>query len=552
MKLPAGFVGNPSAVPTCPQAKFAAGVPFQGRLPGVRRPRRSARSCSGATLPSCRSPRPSSIWSPAPTNPLSSASGRRRAAIILRPSIRTGEDYGLTVKIPDSSQGLPVVGSELSFWGVPGDPGHDLAREEVKLAPFEGTVQPFLSNPTSCTGPVLTTLRMNSWQEPGNYQEASFLSHNAAMEPVGADGCEKLSFEPSRSTCKPDPPGAAQPTALSATLHLPQHNKDPNGLVTAHLKKAVVKLPQGVAVNPAAANGLGSCSEAQFGYHNADPVSCPSDSRVGLGEVVTPAARRPAQGLDLPRPAERQPVRQPAGRLHGGLGARGDGQDRRQDRHRPQQRPGHRDLRRKPAAAVQRLQAGLLRRPRRRPGQPERLRRTRPTPAPSLLVGGDSEHHRLVHINQNCSTGGFNPGFSAGSTNPSGGSLRAVRARRDPQRRRTERLGDRRHPAEGRGRRRSPACRSARPQTRPTGSCPAASQVGTVSVAAGAGPNPVWVPQPGKAPTAAYLSGPYKGAALQPRVQGAGAGRALRPRHGGGAGSIGQRQPGNRAGLGRL
>ena len=43
------------------------------------------------------------------------------------------------------------------------------------------------------------------------------------------------------------------------------------------------------------------------------------------------------------------------------------------------------------------------------------------------------------------------------------------------------------------------------------GSCPASSQVGSVSVAAGAGPEPVWVPQPGKSPTAVYLAGPYKG-----------------------------------------
>src|SRR6185312_416294 len=42
--------------------------------------------------------------------------------------------------------------------------------------------------------------------------------------------------------------------------------------------------------------------------------------------------------------------------------------------------------------------------------------------------------------------------------------------------------------------------------------CPASSQVGTVTVGAGSGPTPLYVPEPGKAPTAAYLAGPYKGA----------------------------------------
>ena len=46
-----------------------------------------------------------------------------------------------------------------------------------------------------------------------------------------------------------------------------------------------------------------------------------------------------------------------------------------------------------------------------------------------------------------------------------------------------------------------------------TGFCPPASQVGTTTVGAGAGAQPVFVPQPGRPPTAAYLAGPYKGAA---------------------------------------
>jgi hypothetical protein len=44
-----------------------------------------------------------------------------------------------------------------------------------------------------------------------------------------------------------------------------------------------------------------------------------------------------------------------------------------------------------------------------------------------------------------------------------------------------------------------------------TGDCPASSQVGTTIVGAGAGSNPIYVPEPGKAPTGVYLAGPYKG-----------------------------------------
>ena len=44
-----------------------------------------------------------------------------------------------------------------------------------------------------------------------------------------------------------------------------------------------------------------------------------------------------------------------------------------------------------------------------------------------------------------------------------------------------------------------------------TGACPPGSQVGSLAAAAGVG-TPLWIPQPGKAPTAVYLAGPYKGA----------------------------------------
>ncbi len=45
-----------------------------------------------------------------------------------------------------------------------------------------------------------------------------------------------------------------------------------------------------------------------------------------------------------------------------------------------------------------------------------------------------------------------------------------------------------------------------------TGACPAGSKIGSVTVAAGPGSSPLWIPQPGKAPTSVFLTGPYKGA----------------------------------------
>ena len=43
------------------------------------------------------------------------------------------------------------------------------------------------------------------------------------------------------------------------------------------------------------------------------------------------------------------------------------------------------------------------------------------------------------------------------------------------------------------------------------GTCPTGSRLGSLTAASGVGGAPLWIPQPGKAPTAAYLAGPYKG-----------------------------------------
>src|SRR6185312_8375515 len=44
------------------------------------------------------------------------------------------------------------------------------------------------------------------------------------------------------------------------------------------------------------------------------------------------------------------------------------------------------------------------------------------------------------------------------------------------------------------------------------GACPAASQIGHVTVGAGAGPDPVFLPQAGRSEDPVFLTGPYRGA----------------------------------------
>ena len=72
--------------------------------------------------------------------------------------------------------------------------------------------------------------------------------------------------------------------------------EDPNGLAEANLKDATVVLPAGVSVSPSAANGLAACTPAEIGIDNASAPACPDASKVGSVEVDTPLLSDPLKG----------------------------------------------------------------------------------------------------------------------------------------------------------------------------------------------------------------------------------------------------------------
>ena len=158
--------------------------------------------------------------------------------------------------------------------------------------------------PGECTGkPSLFEVLADTWEEPQNQgfdlYRTAYESAGLAGEPAVLEGCDELDFEPTIEA-KPTTNLSDSPSGLNFTLHQPTdtgfESRSP-----AILKDALVTFPAGMTVNASQAGGLGACSPAQVGYLNSnggsphfsdDPQSCPDASKLGTVEVTSPALVR--------------------------------------------------------------------------------------------------------------------------------------------------------------------------------------------------------------------------------------------------------------------
>jgi hypothetical protein len=308
--LPPGLVGNPTPFPQCSDADFTdnEGHPFTNNCPSdtalgvvtvtIDEPALSFHLLNGVRPPITVTV-PMFNLKPAVGEPARFGFRALAANVILDTSVRTGGDYGVTVSVNNITQVTAFLGSQVTFWGVPGSPIHDQSRGwqcidggfwgliQEGLAPCAALGQskapPFISLPTSCTGPLRSTLSVDSWSAEG-----SFTAPLQSSLAPSLDGCNRLPFEPSISVA-PDGQAGSSPSGLTVGIHVPQDAiLSPTGLAESNVKDTTVTLPAGVALNPAAADGLESCSEAQIMLESHTVSTCPEASKVGTVEIKTP------------------------------------------------------------------------------------------------------------------------------------------------------------------------------------------------------------------------------------------------------------------------
>ncbi|HEY5045043.1 MAG TPA: hypothetical protein VII53_04230 [Solirubrobacteraceae bacterium] len=313
--LPPGLVGNPTPLPQCPMKVFVnSKKPEAPKCPddtvvGVATP-----IAAGNNLLSNQGEvvltEPLFNLEPALGEPARFGFQTVAGPVILDISVRTGGDYGVVVSVSDIPNLVEFIGNQVTFWGVPADPRHDNARgskclDHVAIVGFSSVEpscpvkagQPFLVMPTSCTGPLRTSMEADLWSQPGQFTAPKeYVFQNSEGEPLAQNGCNRLNFEPSISV-SPDGTQGSSPTGLSVGVHVPQDaSLNPVGLAESAVKEVTVALPAGIAVNPAAGDGLLACGLGEIALESAAEQTCPEASKIATVEIRTPLLPNPLVG----------------------------------------------------------------------------------------------------------------------------------------------------------------------------------------------------------------------------------------------------------------
>jgi hypothetical protein len=222
----------------------------------------------------------------------------------------------------------PVFGARIDLWGDPSAEAHDGNRGscappsgKVGPCPVPRAGLALITLPGQCPAePLRFGARAHSWEGLGDpATTTSYESADLAGAPAEIQGCDQLSFEPALRV-RPTTNLTDSPTGLDAELSQPQDSSfDADS--PSPLRDAIVTLPAGLSANASQADGLEVCSSAQIGLISGvgqspvriskDPERCPEASKLGTVEVESPLLAQideednvvyDPQGAPVPRP----------------------------------------------------------------------------------------------------------------------------------------------------------------------------------------------------------------------------------------------------------
>lgn len=309
VKLPPGLIGNPEAFPKCTMLQLGL-VPEDSECP-MDSQVGSMDIGLGGTFTGTFKDEP--IYNmPAPGGDTAARFGFFAAAypVVLNVRLEPGTN-AVVASVESAPAAAGFIGSEATFWGIPANESHDLERlTPLEVlgggGPPEGREStqpevPFMTNPASCGAGRQISVTARSYQLPDR--------PSTVLAPFPQiTGCGLVEFKP-RVSLQPTTNQATTSSGLNYTLELPTEGLELANLNgPSPLKRAEVTLPEGMTLNPSAAEGLGVCSEADLAretYDSGPNVGCPETSKIGSVVATSPVLDRNGEGaLYLAKPYE--------------------------------------------------------------------------------------------------------------------------------------------------------------------------------------------------------------------------------------------------------
>jgi hypothetical protein len=284
--LPVGLSVNPGATEICTQAQFDSTT-----CPAESEVGRSEvwASVAGVVVDPIAGVTSVPVYNVEPPAGQAARFGMKLAGndVYLEGDLAWSSDYheGFTIAVP------PVV-------PVPLGPGAILKNRLV----FEGQSGDgtFITTPSTCLGEgfpgpaghvystYLLASSISEEAEPGyTFPQSAEPAFESPIPPgTSPKECETIPYDPAIAV---DPGTAAtdSPAAAGVDLDVP-HIVGADTQDSSNTKTARVALPAGMGINPAAANGLKTCTDAEFGKGTRGPVACPPESKVGTVTIESP------------------------------------------------------------------------------------------------------------------------------------------------------------------------------------------------------------------------------------------------------------------------
>jgi hypothetical protein len=284
--LPVGLSVNPGATARCPIADFESNptVLCAGTEVG-----KSIVTGAAPVLGTEVGPLEATVYNLVPKQGQPARFGLNLAGnnIFLEADVAYDGDYheGFTIAVP------PLVSLEPLFKGL-------ILKNRLVFDGRSGDGT-FITTPSTCLGEAFTksgsiystyllASSVKEEQQPGYVFPQSAFPRFESPIPPGTEPkkCNSIPYKPELEV-QPGTTATNSPAGAAVTIDVP-HITGGGTQDSSVTKATTVTLPGGMGLNPSAANGLQTCTDAQFAKGTKNPNTCPAASKIGTATIESP------------------------------------------------------------------------------------------------------------------------------------------------------------------------------------------------------------------------------------------------------------------------